>query len=182
MSLFELMRQMSNCNRASNALYRKVSRDNRLNGRVIFEPNNEEIFTFRLSFVSNERYGLSISFPFDVYANRQAQPSTIETALLFIPEGSNVSSNSSGLCYNDSAGYYDVCRFYSDEELIDEIIRLSDFLISPEFQVNQPHHDEDYDHENQDENPDIPDDESDSGDTVVLDVEEDSSERVVYLT
>ena len=111
-----------------------------------------------MSFVSNERHGLSISFPPDVYENRQAHPSTIETALLFIPEGSDVSDDTTGMCYNDSAGYYDVCRFYSDEELIDEIIRLSDFLISPEFQVNQPYHDEDYeyDDENQDENPDIP--------------------------
>jgi len=51
----------------------------------------------------------------DVYENKYGQPKTIETTLVDA-EGN--------LCYVEELGYYDVCRFDSANELVEEILRI----------------------------------------------------------
>jgi hypothetical protein len=131
-SFQKMLLDIRRCTESSNSLYENISRLPRLSEKVVFLPNNTEIFTFRLQFVrpsgcTKKFYGLSISYPID--ANRsEINPSTIETALLGRPIGGTVEN--SDLVYVEDCGYYDICRFNNSSELVDEIIRLSEYISS----------------------------------------------------
>jgi len=64
---------------------------------------------------------ISVSVPPDACGNRgkeynEGEPSTFEFALV---DGNN------GLMYDSSIGYSDICRFYTMDEIITELVRLS---------------------------------------------------------
>lgn len=113
------------CQEASIALYNQLSNTERLNDVINLRPHNGS-HCFRAEFVrglieikGTKVSGISISYPPDVYGNKGPGPATdIETALI---------DNQDKLCYVSCLGYYDVCRFYSTDELIEEIIRISQF-------------------------------------------------------
>jgi hypothetical protein len=67
-------------------------------------------------------FALSISIPTDASGNRgysaSGRPETIETALI---------DDNGDLVYVEELGYDDICRFDSDEEVENEILRLLAF-------------------------------------------------------
>ena len=122
------------CSQASANLYRELSSRQELRDHVTFGDYSGS-FCFRVHFVNQPRgfqnvYGISISFPPDAMGNRGTQngdpelPTTIETALFQL---------SGELYYNSELGYDDVGRFGSADEIVDEIIRISQFVHDPNF-------------------------------------------------
>ena len=116
-SLMQMMMSMQRCSEASIKLYEVLKTDQRLSSLVSFEPHSGS-HCFRIKFFNpiGKVHGISISYPSDVYGNKSGNPNTIETALIDI---------SDKLCYIDELGYYDVCRFDSASEVVDEIVRIS---------------------------------------------------------
>lgn len=81
--------------------------------------NNSHCFKVSLPFPYPSNY-ISVSVPPNAYGNRgdeygEGVPSTYETALF----------NNGELVYNDDVGYEDICRFESNEDLVEELVRLS---------------------------------------------------------
>jgi hypothetical protein len=74
---------------------------------------------------------VSCSVPWDAMGNRGLFndgyfPTTLETALFY----------KNKLTYIDGLGYEDVCRFDSDDDLINELVRLADSELSGSGIVN----------------------------------------------
>ena len=148
---------MSKCTDFSNSVYDRVRKRPEIQGRVIFPAKDRDNFCFRLELVlpaevvaERGRYGLSVSIPPDACGNRGSRfgegfPSTIETALIKIAKGETLTNRSSaGIVYNDSCGYYDVLRPDGIDGLVEEIVRIADFLASPDFRENEPEQYDDY--------------------------------------
>ena len=92
------------------------------NAGLTFESPPEG-YCFRIQFPANcVAYELSISVPTDAFGNRgetaSGLPETFETALF---------GNDDNLIYNEDLGYDDICRFYSNEEVESDILRLAAF-------------------------------------------------------
>lgn len=118
-----------NCGIAAYNLYKKLLLSERLQkigitfqrmkkGMVPFSPH----YCFRLEFPKTSTlHGMSVSVPPDACGNRGIEynegiPSTYEMVPIDA-EGR--------LHYPSEAGYDDVCRFYSTEEIVDELCRLA---------------------------------------------------------
>ena len=92
------------------------------NGVIFKEPPKSS--AFRLEFSNSSLTGVSICVPGDAWGNQirnlplGKMPSTYETALI---------SANGNLAYNSEAGYEDVCRFSSVEELVEELVRLANY-------------------------------------------------------
>lgn len=103
---------------ASKTLYDELKTDTRLNSNsiIVFEPHTGG-HCFRLKFANliGEVHGISVSYPMDVYPNKIGQPEVIEIVLI---------DDKGDLCYVENLGYYDVCRFNSSNEIVEEILRL----------------------------------------------------------
>jgi hypothetical protein len=120
---------------ASNSLYDRIQYRSELKNKVIFAKNDINVNTFRVEFILQEGCiqgisGLSIALLPDISDNYcHEYPSMIETALLGeIPQCLDISN--AYLTYDDICGYSDVNCFYDDESIINEIIRISDYLLS----------------------------------------------------
>lgn len=122
------------CSEASANLFRELSSHQGLRDYVTFGDYGGR-HCFRVYFVNPPRgfqnvSGISISFPPDAMGNRGSQsgdpeqPTTIETALI---------QPSEELCYNSELGYHDVCRFDSADQIVEEIIRISQFVHDQDF-------------------------------------------------
>jgi len=113
----EMMLCMERCTNASITLYDEIKNNPRLNSVVVFEPHpGEHCFRVKFSNPIGKVKWLSISYPMDIYENKHRKPKTIETALVDV-EGE--------LCYVKELGYYDMCRFSSANEIVEEILRVS---------------------------------------------------------
>ena len=113
----EMMMSMQRCSDASRVLYDKLKTNSRLNSVIVFEPYKES-HCFRVKFSNRigNVYGISISYPSDIYENKNGYPTIIETALI---------DTEDQLCYVEELGYYDVCRFDSVDDIVEEILRIS---------------------------------------------------------
>lgn len=112
----EMLINMQRCSVASRALYDELKSNTRLNSIVVFTHHNGT-HCFQVKFIKPYKnvYGISISYPMDLYENTSGYPETIETAL--------VDANGN-LCYVDELGYDDICRFDSANDVVNEILRL----------------------------------------------------------
>lgn len=131
------MGNTTQCIAASNSLYEEIRLHDGLKDKVNFALNNTDGYTFRLAFIrpegcTSEIYGMSVSYPPDAAGNRDDRvPTIIETALLGkIPlvESGNPDIHDAELLYDENSGYYDVCRFCNARELVEEIIRIWNYL------------------------------------------------------
>jgi hypothetical protein len=142
MDFFSIVISMNQCFRSSNTLYESIRIRPEIQDKVKFAPNNKDINTFRIEFIRPEGcvhgiYGLSISYPYDAIGNRGSNygegfPSTIETAILGeIPQ--NLDIFHANFINDKNCGYQDVCHFYDNnvDALVEEIIRISNYLLSP---------------------------------------------------
>jgi len=133
-----MIQDMDNCTYSAGRLYTQLSVDHRLSNIISLQPDVPGHHCFRAKFLLTAgavskigSYGFSMSFPMD--ANRgEPVPSTIETALLKLPQSGNIES--ANLTYVSSVGYDDICRFSNTDELVEEIIRVFNFLSSPDFE------------------------------------------------
>lgn len=129
------------CSELSESIFDRLSKDPEIQDRVILL--NIRLPRFQLEIILPERvverigrYGLSVIIPGDVVGNRgieygEGVPSIIEIALLKIGENNSVS-----LEYNKSCGYDDVIRLNGYIKLVEEIIRVANFIASPYFREN----------------------------------------------
>ena len=133
------MDSLTQCINASNSLYDDICNRPEILGKVKFAPKERDTRFFRLEFIRPKKcvhriYGLSISFPTDAMGNRglkygEGFPSTIETTLLGeIPQYSDIFDADS--IYDENCGYSDVCRFFDTNSLVEEIVRISNYLSS----------------------------------------------------
>lgn len=115
--IMEMMMSMQRCSDASRTLYDELKNNTRLNSVIVFEPHSGyDCFRAKFSNPIGEVHGISISYPSDVYQNKFGQPTIIEIALV----------NAEGdLCFVNELGYYNVCRFDSASEIVEEILRIS---------------------------------------------------------
>jgi len=108
---------MQRCSDASRTLYDELKNIPGLYSVIVFEPHPwNHCFRAKFSNPIREVHSISISYTSDVYENKYGYPKIIEIALV------NVESN---LCYVEELGYYDVCRFDSANEIVDEILCIS---------------------------------------------------------
>jgi len=131
------------CIEASNFLYRRVRLRPELKDRGIFIVNDRKGYMFRLRFTRHEGcvsgiYGMVISISPDAYGNRggceREYPSTIETCLLreiLLSDSGYPDIYKADFLYDDDEGYYDVRSFKNADKLVEEIIRIADFLLPP---------------------------------------------------
>lgn len=98
---------------------------------VVLKERYEWSDCFRVRF-NNPRNGvheISIAYPTDAIGNRGPKrgdpeiPIWIETALI---------NESDYLFYPEEIGYYDVRRFSSPDEIIEEILRVGNFVVNQE--------------------------------------------------
>ena len=127
-----------NCSRATKDLYVRINNNHNLKDKVKFIKNKGSGH-FSIEFirpancVNMNIYGMSIAYPIDTIGNQYSKydehiPSTIETVLLGkIPNNSTIYE--ADIIYDDNCGYVDNKRFLSDESLIEEIIRVYNYLI-----------------------------------------------------
>ena len=112
-----MMKSMMECNIVAKELHTKLISNYNLKN-VDFMPVGNETYCFRAKLVNGR--GISIAVPPDAMGNRgdrfnEGVPSTYEIALY---ENGNV-------IYNESIGYEDICRFYTIEDIVKELQRLS---------------------------------------------------------
>ena len=142
----ELMQQMAEirvqtltCTNASRNLWRSLKANGRLLGIIRIPERHPDSYAFRVTFcgenVCRKFDSLSISYPSDIYDNRGANPSIIETALF----------KNGRMVYLSSIGYGDIARFDSVNELVDEIQRLHTIYSSEYVQSAEDNDDSDED-------------------------------------
>lgn len=119
------MRDMFRCSAVARRLYDILSNDPRVANAGVTFPSRPEMFAFRGYFNQNSSLvAVSVSVPADAMGNRSMDlqdgslPSTYELALF---------DSNEHLVYDSDAGYDDVCRFYSVEELVTELVRLANY-------------------------------------------------------
>lgn len=121
----EMIATQNRCTQSARNLYAQLRGNRELAQMVTLPSGRPDNYCFRVTFRGENRFGrfekLSISFPSDVYDNRNSQnPSCIETALVQNDE----------LVYVNSINYSDICRFSSPNSLIREIRRLHNIYLS----------------------------------------------------
>ena len=121
----EMIATQNRCTQSARNLYTQLRGNRELAQMVTLPSGRPDNYCFRVTFRGENRFGrfekLSISFPLDVYDNRNSQnPSCIETALVQNDE----------LVYVNSINYSDICRFSSPNSLIREIRRLHNIYLS----------------------------------------------------
>lgn len=127
------MNGINACENASKALRTLLKNSPRLQDLVTFTEYNGA-HCFRLTFNRGpvevqgvKLVGLSIAYSPDRCGNRGPEPpETIEIALI---------NEKNRLCYIECLGYYDICSFSSYDEIVDEIVRLSQF--DPQVEINK---------------------------------------------
>ena len=129
--MFEMQQQISQCTNAAGNLWGQLRQNSNLSSIIRIPATRPASYAFRVQFLGPNLCGkfdsLSISFPSDIYDNRGPNPSTIETALF----------KNGSLVYVNSIGYDDVSRFYSINELVEEIQRLHTIYSSEYVQSNE---------------------------------------------
>lgn len=128
------MGNVSSCIARSRQLHATLSSSPELRaaGVVVLPFGDSYAFRVQLPFTSHFPM-LSCSVPPDAIGNRgeeyeEGTPSTLETALY----------SASGVMYDEEVGYMDVLRFYSDAEVVKEILRVSRYIPGS----GPPHHNE----------------------------------------
>ena len=121
------------CKEASNKLCSDFLTDERLSGIVVIYPCHMS-YCFRMQFLPDTGHGLSISYPPDTNMMDEP-PSTIETLLLKVGgKGEDIYNKSTKFVNNESCEYdRGPKRFYNIDDVVGEIIRLANFISSPEF-------------------------------------------------
>jgi hypothetical protein len=122
------------CIQESNNLYNKLKNRLELTGIVTLNPKNRNHYSFQVKFVSELNFedmdgdlvtitGMSISYCHYTTGNRGPEmgdptiPQTIETAL----------KSGDSFCYVDEINYADGCKFSSENEIVEELIRIAKF-------------------------------------------------------
>ncbi len=126
------MGNLQGCIYASNRLYDLLENEIKNNPQLIelgvaLEARHKNGYCFRVIFKSpkNLAHAISISYPPDAYGNKGVeynQPeiaTTIETALI---------DSTNNLFYLDKLGYSDVLRFDTPEEIVEEILRVGNYV------------------------------------------------------
>ncbi len=113
------------CINASKNLYTELKSCQKLKDIIIFKEHMGH-FCFQIEFkkpiINNIFSGMSIGYLPDAYGNHNTEnPEIIETVLI---------DKNGKKCYVDFLGYSDICIFDSIEDLIQEIIRLSQYSIN----------------------------------------------------
>jgi hypothetical protein len=84
---------------------------------VIIPDHIGETTRFRAIYPPDRQFmAVSCSVPSDGLGNDGTTPSTLETALI---------GHEGDLIYIDDLGYSDVCKFSSNEEVLEELLRLA---------------------------------------------------------
>ncbi len=126
------MGNIQSCINASNRLYDLLENEIQNNPKLIelgitLESRDKNSYCFRVIFESpkNLVHAISISYPPDAYGNRGVeynQPeiaTTIETAVI---------DSTNKLFYPNELGYSDVLRFDTLKEIVEEILRVGNFV------------------------------------------------------